>query len=112
MLCLGAHSDNIEIGCEGTVLRMIEQSKSIDFYWLVVSANPMRAKDTGQSANAFLVGARHKTVVVNPFAMAFFPTLVRQLRKPSRRSKLSSFPTSFSLTSVRIYIRITAWCAS
>ena len=112
VLCLGAHSDDIEIGCGGTVLRMIEQSKSIEFYWLVLSANPMRAKEAEQSANAFLGGARHKTVVVNPFAMAFFPTSVRQLRKLSRRSKRSSFRTSFSLTSVRIYIRITAWCAS
>ena len=32
VLCLGAHSDDIEMGCGGTVLRMIEQSKSIEFY--------------------------------------------------------------------------------
>ena len=51
VLCLGAHSDDIEIGCGGTVLRMIEQSKSIEFYWLVLCANPMRARKP--SANCY-----------------------------------------------------------
>jgi LmbE family N-acetylglucosaminyl deacetylase len=56
VLCLGAHSDDIEMGCGGTVLRMIEQSKSIEFYWLVLSSNPTRAKEAQRSANAFLSG--------------------------------------------------------
>ena len=73
VLCLGAHSDDIEIGCGGTVLRMIEQSKSIEFYWLVLSANPMRAKEAERSANALLGGARHKTVVVKSFRDGFLP---------------------------------------
>jgi LmbE family N-acetylglucosaminyl deacetylase len=73
VLCLGAHSDDIEIGCGGTVLRMIEQSKSIEFYWLVLSANPMRAKEAERSASAFLRGARHKTVVVKSFRDGFLP---------------------------------------
>src|SRR5438034_9016283 len=73
VLCLGAHSYDIEIGCGGTVLRMIEQSKSIEFYWLVLSANPMRAKEAERSANAFLGGAGHKTVVVKPFRDGFLP---------------------------------------
>ena len=75
VLCLGAHSDDIEIGCGGTVLRMIEQSNSIEFYWLVLSANPMRAKEAERSANAFLGGARHKTVVVKSFRDGFLPYL-------------------------------------
>src|SRR4029077_21261570 len=73
VLCLGAHSDDIEIGCGGTVLRMIEQSKSIECYWLVLSANSMRAKEAERSANAFLGGARRKTVVVKSFRDGFLP---------------------------------------
>ena len=75
VLCLGAHSDDIEIGCGGTVLRMIEQSKSIEFYWLVLSSNPTRAKEAEHSANAFLDDARHKTVVVKSFRDGFLPYL-------------------------------------
>ena len=75
VLCLGAHSDDIEIGCGGTVLRMIEQSKSIEFYWLVLSSNPRRAKEAESSANAFLERARKKTVVVKSFRDGFLPYL-------------------------------------
>jgi LmbE family N-acetylglucosaminyl deacetylase len=75
VLCLGAHSDDIEIGCGGTVLRMIEQSKAIEFYWLVLSSNPSRAKEAEHSAHAFLSGARGKTVVVKSFRDGFLPYL-------------------------------------
>jgi LmbE family N-acetylglucosaminyl deacetylase len=36
VLCLGAHSDDIEIGCGGTILSLIEKSNRIEFYWLVL----------------------------------------------------------------------------
>jgi LmbE family N-acetylglucosaminyl deacetylase len=75
VLCVGAHSDDIEIGCGGTVLRMIEQSKSIEFYWLVLGSNPARAKEAERSANAFLSGAREKMVVVKSFRDGFLPYL-------------------------------------
>jgi LmbE family N-acetylglucosaminyl deacetylase len=75
VLCVGAHSDDIEIGCGGTVLRLIQQSTSIEFYWLVLSSNPTRAKEAERSANAFLRGARDKTIVVKSFRDGFLPYL-------------------------------------
>jgi LmbE family N-acetylglucosaminyl deacetylase len=75
VLCLGAHSDDIEIGCGGTVLRLIQQSKSIEFYWVVLSSNSARAKEAERSANAFLNAARDKTVVVKSFRDGFLPYL-------------------------------------
>jgi LmbE family N-acetylglucosaminyl deacetylase len=75
VLCVGAHSDDIEIGCGGTVLRMIGQSKSIEFFWLVLSSNPTRSKEAERSANAFLSGASCKTVVVKSFRDGFLPYL-------------------------------------
>ena len=75
VLCLGAHSDDIEIGCGGTVVRMIEQSKSIEFYWLVLCANPERTMEARRSANALLAQARKKTIVVKPFRDGFLPYL-------------------------------------
>src|SRR5215510_12623061 len=75
VLCLGAHSDDIEIGCGGTVLRMIERSKTIEFYWLVLSSNPKRRKEAESSANAFLRRAHKKIVVVKSFRDGFLPYL-------------------------------------
>jgi LmbE family N-acetylglucosaminyl deacetylase len=75
VLCVGAHSDDIEIGCGGTVLRMIERSKTIEFYWLVLSSNPKRGKEAENSANALLRRAHKKTVVVKSFRDGFLPYL-------------------------------------
>jgi LmbE family N-acetylglucosaminyl deacetylase len=73
VLCLGAHSDDIEIGCGGTILRLIESSPNIEFYWLVLSSNPERAKEAERSARAFLRRARRKTIIVKSFRDGFLP---------------------------------------
>jgi LmbE family N-acetylglucosaminyl deacetylase len=75
VLCLGAHGDDIEIGCGGTILSLIEKSNRIEFYWLVLSANPERTKEARRSASAFLGRARKKTVVVKSFRDGFLPYL-------------------------------------
>jgi len=75
VLCLGAHSDDIEIGCGATVLQMVEHSKSIEFYWLVLCSNPTRAEEAKRSANVFLEGVRNKTITVKSFRDGFLPYL-------------------------------------
>ena len=75
VLCLGAHSDDIEIGCGGTILSLIKKSNRIEFYWLVLSANPERTKEARRSASVFLGRARKKTVVVKSFRDGFLPYL-------------------------------------
>jgi LmbE family N-acetylglucosaminyl deacetylase len=92
VLCLGAHSDDIEIGCGGTVLRMIEESKNIEFYWLVLSSNPKRAKEAERSANAFLRGARRKTVVVKSFRDGFLPYIGAPVKEIFEEIKKTFFP--------------------
>ncbi len=42
VLCLGAHSDDIEIGCGGTVLSLAEQYPGCVFHWVVFSAIGVR----------------------------------------------------------------------
>lgn len=92
VLCLGAHSDDIEIGCGGTVLRLIEQSKNIEFYWLVLSSNPKRAREAESSANAFLRGARRKTVVVKCFRDGFLPYIGAPVKEIFEEIKKIFFP--------------------
>ena len=75
VLCIGAHSDDIEIGCGGTVLHLTGQSDQIEFYWLILSSNPSRASEAAGSANAFLRRARKKTIVVKSFRDGFLPYL-------------------------------------
>ena len=42
VLCLGSHSDDIEIGCGGTILRLAEQYPDCVFHWVVFSATGVR----------------------------------------------------------------------
>ena len=42
ILCLGSHCDDIEIGCGGTILRLLENYPNIVVYWVVFSSNPQR----------------------------------------------------------------------
>ena len=73
VLCLGAHGDDIEIGCGGTVLSLIEGSDRIEFYWMVLSSDHERQKEAERSAHAFLRLARTKTIVVKSFRDGFLP---------------------------------------
>ena len=61
VLCLGAHSDDIEIGCGGTILRLLKAFPSAHFHWIVFSSNAVRRREALRSANLFLKGAKSKT---------------------------------------------------
>ena len=56
LLCLGAHSDDIEIGCGATLLRFIQEQPDLRIYWFVFNANGIRAREAKQSAGEFLHG--------------------------------------------------------
>src|SRR6266852_1153529 len=73
ILCLGAHSDDIEIGCGGTVLRMLSERRSIHVVWGVVASNSEREREARNSAACFLSSAAHKEIVVKHFRDGFFP---------------------------------------
>jgi LmbE family N-acetylglucosaminyl deacetylase len=72
ILCLGSHSDDLEIGCGGTVLKMIREYKSVVVHWIVFSGNEQRAAEAKASASIFLEGAEHQ-VEVKAFRDGFFP---------------------------------------
>lgn len=92
VLCLGAHSDDIEIGCGGTLLQMIEESKGLEFYWLVLSSNLKRAKEAERSANAFLQGARRKTIVIKTFRDGFLPYIGAPVKEMFEEIKKTFVP--------------------
>jgi LmbE family N-acetylglucosaminyl deacetylase len=73
VLCLGAHCDDIEIGCGGTILKLIEQYRRIEFYWLVFTSTPARKMEALACANRFLHGVREKKIVIENFRDGFLP---------------------------------------
>jgi LmbE family N-acetylglucosaminyl deacetylase len=73
ILCLGAHCDDIEIGCGGTILRWLQEDAGLEFYWVVLSSNRERKKEASKSADLFLKGARKKKILIESFRDGFFP---------------------------------------
>jgi len=73
LLVLGAHSDDIEIGCGGTVLRLLEESGEAEVRWVVFAAHGVRAKEAKESARRFLKKARSREIVLKSFRDGFFP---------------------------------------
>ena len=73
VLCLGAHSDDIEIGCGGTILQMLSTPRNLEFFWVVFSSGNEREREARKSAELFLDQANHKEVIVKNFRDGFFP---------------------------------------
>ncbi len=73
VLCLGAHCDDIEIGCGGTILKLIEQDPNLSVCWVVFSSNAERSAEAYASAEAFLAGAQEQQIVIKDFRDGYFP---------------------------------------
>jgi LmbE family N-acetylglucosaminyl deacetylase len=73
LLAIGAHSDDIEIGCAGTILQLIEQESLSDVCWVVLTGESKRATEAGESADALLRGISSKSVILKDFRDGYFP---------------------------------------
>ena len=80
VLCLGAHSDDIEIGCGGTILRLLEENPEAEVYWVVLGANGLRKTEAIASANSFLAGAKAREVVTKQFKDGYFPHMWAEIK--------------------------------
>ena len=80
ILALGAHADDIEIGCGGTILRLLEENPTTDVCWVVLGASGERRAEAVQSANLFLANARRKEIVVKEFRDGYFPYIGTEIK--------------------------------
>lgn len=73
VLCLGSHSDDIEIGCGGTILRLIEQYPGCKFDWVVFSAIGVRKAEAQRGAESFVGSRRLERSLLKEFPDGFMP---------------------------------------
>ena len=72
ILCLGAHSDDIEIGCGGTLLQLKRMYGTLKFHWVVFSAVGARGREAAKGAQLFTSGSERE-VVLKEFRDGFLP---------------------------------------
>ena len=87
ILCLGAHSDDIEIGCGGTILKLIEMYPDLNVYWVVLGAKGEREREAIKSAEDFLGSVKHKKIVIKGFEDGFFPYIGADIKLYFERLK-------------------------
>ncbi len=80
VLCLGAHSDDIEIGCGGTLLRLLAERPGTRVRWVVFSADDAREAEARASAADFLTAAGDQHVEVHRFRESYFPHVGDQIK--------------------------------
>lgn len=82
ILCLGAHCDDIEIGCGGTIMKLIQDFHGdVSVRWVVFSSTPERSKEAKRSAQAFLGRAKEKTIEIGTFRDSYLPYIGSELKE-------------------------------
>jgi LmbE family N-acetylglucosaminyl deacetylase len=80
LLFLGAHSDDIEIGCGATVLTLAAEYPYAEIHWVVFSADNVRAQEAKSSAASLLEPFQKSYVEVHEFRNAYFPTQLGDIK--------------------------------
>lgn len=73
VLCIGAHSDDIEIGCGGTLLTLDGLRRDLLIHWVVLSAEGHRRDEATAGAELFRGGMRSGSIRLGGFRDGFFP---------------------------------------
>lgn len=81
VLCLGAHCDDIEIGCGGTILRLQEWYPKLEIRWLVLSSNEERRAETRASATRFGLVESDKSVHMEAFRDGYLPYVGAEVKQ-------------------------------
>jgi len=81
ILCLGAHSDDIEIGLGATLLDLVENRIEIEVHWCVASAIGARGTEATKSAHDFLAGAAKTKLELAEFDDTYFPAQSREIKE-------------------------------
>ncbi|WP_353476707.1 PIG-L family deacetylase (plasmid) [Salipiger sp. H15] len=92
LLCIGAHSDDIEIGAGGFILSLLQSGFPVNVQWCVLSASGPRAEEARQSAEAFLCGAASIQIEIGDFADTQFPSQIPAIREWLSRIREKAVP--------------------
>ncbi|HEX8041191.1 MAG TPA: PIG-L deacetylase family protein [Chryseosolibacter sp.] len=73
LLFLGAHCDDIEIGCGGTVLRMANELDIKHVQWIVFTSTAERRAEADRCAEIFLQNVKSKSIIIKDFKDSVLP---------------------------------------
>ncbi len=92
VLCLGCHSDDIEIGCGGTILRLADEYPDCVFDWVVFSAIGAREAEAQRAAELFAGPGRLKGLLLKTFPDGFMPFVGAEVKTVFEQLKVAISP--------------------
>ena len=92
VLCVGAHSDDIEIGCGGSILRLVDEHPDAEVHWVVLGSSGERDQEAAASAERFLAGLRRKDIEIEHFKNGFFPYVGEEIKTFFEKLKMRIVP--------------------
>lgn len=93
ILCLGAHADDIEIGCGGTILALLAARPNVKCHWVVFSGRgEAREGEARTSADLFLAGAEARGVELHQFRDGHFPAFLSGMKDVLEATKRTFTP--------------------
>jgi LmbE family N-acetylglucosaminyl deacetylase len=92
ILCLGAHADDIEIGCGGTLLTLLESHGPVHIHWVVFTTDDDRAHEAALSAETLLKDVAQKSVSIRRFRDGFLPVSSPEVKESFEEIKKEVSP--------------------
>jgi LmbE family N-acetylglucosaminyl deacetylase len=92
ILAIGCHSDDIEIGCGGTILAFTRANDDVHVTWVVLAATGTRKEEARTSAEAFLGSAASSDVRVHGFRDGFLPHIGGEVKEVFESTKREVSP--------------------
>ena len=92
LLFLGAHADDIEIGCGGTVVELLRRHPDAVVRWVVLSSEGERKAEARRAARSLLRRASGPEIVVENFRGAYFPSQIAPIKDLFERLKQGPSP--------------------
>lgn len=91
-LFLGAHCDDIEIGCGGTMLWLASRYPNIRIDWVVFASNEVRAAETTRCQHRFLAEHSNKSLIFHTFRNGYFPHIGAEIKDSFETLKAAVAP--------------------
>ncbi len=92
ILCLGAHSDDIEIGCGGSLLKLMDAYPNSCITWVVFSATKEREAEAQASAHEFLARVNEKRIIIKDYRTSYFPYMGAEIKDYFEQLKQETYP--------------------
>lgn len=92
LLCVGAHSDDIEIGAGATIMRIVRENPDVAVTWCVLSGNETRHEEARRAAAQVLGKDVKPKILLSRFVNSRFPAQREEIKEFFEQNLKSTDP--------------------